>query len=66
MDENWNDAIFKVDMKNAFNSVSRQAMLDEVQLFPQNCSHGLRGVMAHLPYCGTRRPCEFTDRGPTR
>ena len=36
MDENWNDAnfaVFKVDMKNAFNSVSRQAVLDEVATF---------------------------------
>ena len=56
MDENWNDAnfaVFKVDMNNAFNSVSRQAVLDEVATFSQNCSHGLLGVMAHLPYCGT-------------
>ena len=39
MDENWNDAnfaVFKVDMNNAFNSVSRQALLDGVaNFFPE-------------------------------
>ena len=55
MDEHWDSddfVVLKIDMKNAFNLVSWQALLDEcVTFFPDFC-HGLVGATGHTHYCG--------------
>ena len=40
MDEHWNteDFVFKADMRNAFNLVSRQAVLDECSVTPSRAA----------------------------
>ena len=52
MEEHWvedNFAVLKVDMKNAFNMVSHQALLSEC-----SSAHGLIGVIASIHFCGTQ------------
>ena len=57
MDKHWEDddlAVVKVDMRNAFNMVSRQAILDECALhFPELFYLGPHGAMLLIPCCGT-------------
>ena len=56
MDKHWNTedfVVLKVDMRNAFNVVSRQAVLDECSVH-QSCSHGCLGAMVNTQYYGTQ------------
>eukprot|EP00731_Ephydatia_muelleri_P036192 Em0213g5a len=53
----WNTedfVVLKVDMRNAFNVVSRQAVLMSVVYSFQNCSRGRHGTMVNTQYYGTQ------------
>ena len=55
IDEHWDSddfVVLKVDMKNAFNLVSRQALLNACAIFSPNSCHGLVGATGHAHYCG--------------
>ena len=55
MDEHWDSddvVVLKIDMKNAFNLVSRQALLDECATFFPELLPGLVGATGHTHYCG--------------
>ena len=55
MDKHWFDddfGVLKIDMKNAFNLVSRQALFLNVQSTFLNSSPGSVGVMANTLYFG--------------
>ena len=55
--EHWEDDDFvacKVDLRNAFNEVSRQALLEECAThFPELFRWVFLGVMDNIPSCGT-------------
>ena len=55
--EHWMDedfVFFKVDMRNAFKVVSRQAVFDECATFsPELTYHGYLGAMGPTPFYGT-------------
>ena len=59
IEEHWSDddfVAFKIDMKNAFNAVSRQAVVEEFDTFPPppppppppKFCYGCLGVMDHI------------------
>ena len=55
IDEHWGDedfVVLKADIRNAFNLISRQALLSGRSMFSQN-SYGQVGVMVHILICGT-------------
>lgn len=58
MDEHWNteDFVFKVDMRNAFNLVSRQAVLDE-------CSVHLPELLPWASWCYGQHPILWHTMG---
>ena len=45
--------VLKVDMRNASNMVSRQAVLDECATFFPSCYLGCHGAMGPILCCGT-------------
>ena len=56
IEDHWMEedfVVFKIDMQNAFNLVSRQAVLDECATSFPELLPGLYGAMVHTPFCGT-------------
>ena len=52
MDDHWTDenfTVLKIDMRNAYNLVSRQAL--SAAFNSQSCSHGHHGAMANTQHC---------------
>ena len=68
IEDHWDDedfVVLKVDMRNAFNLVSRQAILDEcASLFPELL--GYYGAMVHIQHYGIRWAACLQNQGFSR
>ena len=56
IEEHWEEedfVVLKIDMCNAFNLVSRQALLDECAFTSQTFFHGHPGATGNNHYCST-------------